>query len=911
VLKKCSGKPTTVLGGQDYRKLSFLFADYGTKEGELSRSAYNERPANMALASGTKLGPYEVLSPLGAGGMGEVYRARDTRLERVIAIKVLPESFAADAESLRRFEQEAKAVAALNHPNILSVHDIGQQNGIRYIVTELLDGQTLREKLNNGPLSSKRAIEYGLQIVQGLAAAHEKGIIHRDLKPANLFVNKDGRIKILDFGLAKQNPLAQASGDDATLALPDAQPTMPGLAMGTAGYMSPEQVRGAAVDHRTDIFSFGAVLYEMLCGRRAFKHDTAAETMTAILKEDPPEFAETEAPISAGVERIMRRCLEKSPDQRFQSAKDLGFALEALSGTSQTTARQPALVAARPKPWIAIATVAVIVATAGAYFAGTHKRVEPARFERVTFSRGYIKGARFAPDGQSVIYSAAWEGRPYEVFTTRIGGHNERSLELKNALVVGISTAGDLAVLTNVRRIRTTSWIHVGTLARAPANGGTAREILEAVWDADISRDGKQFAVVRKPAGLHQLEYPIGKVLFKTNGYISHPRISPDGAEVAFLEHPLFGDDRGYVALADASGGTRRLTAEASAVDGLAWSADGREIWYAATGSETQSAERTVHAVTRDGRTRRIFGLPGDVTVWDIAADGRLLFTHELISSAQFVASPANAPERNVTVLGHGVNGAVSSDGKTVAFTESGPGTPNDYLVFFRHLDGSAAVELGEGSIMGMTPDGKNVVALVPSQPTKLRILPTGAGETRTFDVAPVQVDDSVVSWMPGAREFVFLGHEGVAPPRAYRLSLEGGPARPLTNREGAQFWNRVSPDGKFVLQGASVGMEWGQNVIVDLATGSVRPAPLLEGEVPIDWDQDGKHIFVEQEGEESTTVFRVDAFTGRREVWKQIRPNDPAGTLSLAHFYVTPSGDAYAYNAERVLSSLYVYSQK
>ena len=863
----------------------------------------------MSLVAGTKLGPYEIQSSLGTGGMGEVYRARDTRLGREVALKVLPEFFSRDPDRLRRFEQEARAVAALNHPNILAIHDIGEQDGTPFLVSELLEGNSLRAEIEPGALSPRKATDYAVQIAHGLAAAHDKNIIHRDLKPENVFVTKEGRVKILDFGLAKLVPGAGANAESAGLT---SSPTESFVVMGTAGYMAPEQVRGSAVDSRTDIFAFGTVLYEMVSGRRAFRRETSAEIMTAILKEDPPELGEMTPPVSPGLERIVRRCLERSPAQRFQSAKDLAFALEALSGTSQTSARQPALATARPKRWAAVvATVAVIAVAIVAYFAGMRSRGEPARFERLTFQRGYIKGARFAPDGQNVIYSAAWEGRPYEVFTTRIGDHNARSLELKNAMVVGISAAGDVAVLTNVRRIRTTSWMHVGTLARAPANGGTARQILEAVWDADISRDGKQFAVVRKPAGPQQLEYPIGKVLFQTNGYISHPRISPDGKLVAFLEHPQFGDDRGYVAVADANAGTQRLTAEASAVDGLAWSQDGREIWYAATGSETHSQERTVHAVTLDGKTRKIFGVPGDVTVWDIAVDGRLLFTHEIIGSAQLVASPATAPERNVTVLGHGVDGAISSDGKTVAFTESGPGTPDDYLVFFRRLDGSPAVELGEGSTMGMTPDGKYVVALVPSQPTRLRILPTGAGEARTFDIAPVQVDYSLVSWMPGAREFVFLGHEGVAPPRAYRVSLDGGPASPLTNREGAQFWNRVSPDGKFVLQGASVGMEWGQNVIVDLGTGRVRPAPLQKGEAPIDWDQDGEHVFVAEEGDESATIFRVDVFTGRREVWKQIRPNDPAGTLSLSHFYVTPSGNTYAYNAERVLSALYVHSQK
>ncbi len=868
--------------------------------------------AQMALNPGTTLGPYEIMSPLGAGGMGEVYRATDTRLERVIAIKILPQAVAADAERLLRFEQEAKSVAALNHPNILSVHDIGEARGIRYIVTELLDGQTLREILANGPLPLRRTVEYGIQIAQGLAAAHEKGVVHRDLKPENLFVNKDGRVKILDFGLAKQNPqAARRPGDGAPLQFPNGVETAAGLALGTAGYMSPEQVRGEVVDHRSDIFSFGAVLYEMLSGRRAFKHDTAAETMTAVLKEDPPDFSQTETPIAAGIGRVMRRCMEKSPEQRFQSAKDLGFALEALGGAPHSTAGHPALAAARPRMGTLIAVAAVMAAALAAYLAGTRIGVEPARFERVTFQRGYIKGARFTPDGQNVIYSAAWEGRPYEVFTTRVGGHNARPLELKNALVVGASTAGDLAALINVRRIPTTSWIHVGTLARLSASGGTPREILEAVWDADISRDGKQFAVVRKPGGPQQLEYPIGNVLFKTSGYISHPRISPDGQVVAFLEHPLFGDDRGYVSITEPNGGARRLTAEASAVDGLAWSQDGRQLWFAAAGLDTQSAERTVHAVTLAGKARRIFGVPGDVTVWDIASDGRLLFTHENIGSAQMVASPADAPERNVTVLGHGVNGVVSSDGKSIAFTESGPGTPNDYLVFFRHLDGSAAVELGEGSIFGMTPDGKYVVAGVPSQPTRLRILPTGAGEPRTFDVAPVQLDHSSISWMPGARAFVFLGHSGTAMQRAYRFSLDGGAATPLTSREGAQSWNRVSPDGKFVLQGGSAGMDWAQSVIVDLATGATRAAPLQEGEAPIDWDQDGSHFFAVAESEDSATIFRIDAVTGSREVWRKIRPSDPAGTLSLSHFFVTPSGNAYAYNAVRVLSALYVYSPK
>src|SRR5215472_12572877 len=293
----------------------------------------------MTLAAGSKLGPFAIQAHLGAGGMGEVYRARDARLGRDVAIKVLPASFASDADRLRRFEQEARAVAALNHPNILAVHDIGAQDGTPYIVTELLEGRTLREQLDDGALPVRKALDYAEQISQGLAAAHGRGIIHRDLKPENVFCTKDGRVKILDFGLAKQalSPAAHAAATMSGETIPDAQ-TEPGQVMGTVGYMSPEQVRGAPADHRSDIFSLGAILYEMLSGKRAFKRDTAAETMTAILKEEPPELSGTNPSIAPGLDRIVHRCLEKEPAQRFQSASDLGYAIEALSGTTKSVA---------------------------------------------------------------------------------------------------------------------------------------------------------------------------------------------------------------------------------------------------------------------------------------------------------------------------------------------------------------------------------------------------------------------------------------------------------------------------------------------------------------------------------------------------------------------------------------------
>ena len=292
---------------------------------------------NQELIPNLKLTHYRIVSKIGAGGMGEVYRALDTRLDREVAIKVLPADFANDPDRLKRFEQEARATSALNHPNILTVYDIGTHEGAPFIVAELLDGEELRAQLEEGAIAPKKVIEYARQIADGLAAAHEKGIVHRDLKPENLFVTKDGRVKILDFGLAKLKPQKLTGGVDSEGETMKPL-TNPGVVMGTVGYMSPEQVRGETVDHRSDLFSFGLILFEMLCGERAFHRETMAETMTAILKEDPPELSETNAKISPALDKIVRRCLEKKPERRFHSAHDLGFALETLSSAGYARA---------------------------------------------------------------------------------------------------------------------------------------------------------------------------------------------------------------------------------------------------------------------------------------------------------------------------------------------------------------------------------------------------------------------------------------------------------------------------------------------------------------------------------------------------------------------------------------------
>ena len=289
----------------------------------------------MTLPAGSQLGPYEILAPLGAGGMGEVYRARDRKLDRDIAVKVLPQSVAQDPDTLARFEREAKAVAALSHPNILAIYDFGTHEGTAYAVMELLEGETLRGKLDSGPIAQRQAVDFALQVAKGLSAAHEKGIVHRDLKPDNVFVSKDGHVKILDFGLAKK--VEAVAPEEQTSAPTGPGHTEAGTVMGTMGYMSPEQVRGLPVDHRSDIFSFGTILYEMLSGRKAFKKDTASDTIAAILKEEPPELTQSGRSISPALDRIVRHCLEKDRDNRFQTAKDVAFALSEASSPTTTS----------------------------------------------------------------------------------------------------------------------------------------------------------------------------------------------------------------------------------------------------------------------------------------------------------------------------------------------------------------------------------------------------------------------------------------------------------------------------------------------------------------------------------------------------------------------------------------------
>jgi Tol biopolymer transport system component len=861
----------------------------------------------MPLTSGSRLGPYEILAPIGAGGMGEVYRARDPRLGREVAIKVLPATLSQDGDRLRRFEQEAKAAGVLNHPNVTAVYDIGSHDGAPYVVQELLEGETLRAILAGGRLSPRKAIDYGLQITHGLAAAHEKGIVHRDLKPENLFVTNDGRVKILDFGLAKLTQ-PEVRGDPTSLPTATAG-TEPGVVMGTLGYMSPEQVRGKPADARSDIFSFGAILYEMLAGQRAFRGDSAADTMSAILKEEPPDLSATNQNVSPGLERVVRHCLEKNPEQRFHSAHDVAFDLEALSGVSQprTAAVTPSLGRMRIPAWL----VAVLALVAGLAIGRTFWKATPpapVTFRRLTFQRGFITSARFAPDGQSVVYGARWDGRLRpQIFSTRIEGAGSIRLELPEAEVLSVSRAGEVLLLDRVRTPG--GFARAGILARAPISGGAARDLLEDVGDADWSPDGQAMAIIRAPGWRYRLDFPAGKTIYETAGWMSEARVSPGGDAVAFFDQPQIGDDRGDVAVIGRDGKKRSLSSGWESAKGIAWSPSGDEIWF--TASDTGGSHR-LWAVSLAGKRRAISAAPGDLELLDISKDGRVLLEHARLQTGVLALAAGEATEREISHLDWGRAPILSADGGTVVFTEEGEGGGPGYSIFLRKMDGSAPVRLGEGEGLALSPDGKWVLAaLVRSTPIELILLPTGAGEPRRVKTPGVIPDIQIPAcFTPDGRRIVFFARAPGRPSRLYVMDLEGGTAPRPVSPEGV-IGRVLSPDGSTL-----VGRNGDRLDFYPLDGGPSRPVPGQEpGDRAAQWSSDGRSLFVwprrlAETPSASTLVsrvFRIDLETGRRELFREFRPADASGMSGYGVSDMTPDGKSFVFTYQRSISDLYV----
>ncbi len=859
----------------------------------------------MSLTTGSRLGPYEILAPLGAGGMGEVYRARDSRLNRDVAIKVLPEKLAGDTVALARFEREAKAVAALSHPNILGIYDLGQDGGATYAVMELLTGETLRQQLEEGPLPQRKALEYALQVAQGLAAAHEKAIVHRDLKPENLFLTSDGRLKILDFGLAK---VAGAEPEN-TRSPTAAAATEPGTVMGTVGYMSPEQVRGRPVDQRSDIFSLGAILYEMLSGERAFRGDSAAETMAAIAQKDPPHLAEPSGRFPPSVERILRHCLEKRPEDRFDTAHDLAFAIETSMGASSSprAADEPAIRRGRVLPW-ALAAGVVAALGAGLLLGLRLRAPSHPQFRRITYQRGYIESARFSPDGQTVIYGSTRRDEPLRIYSTRLDSVESRALDLPaGATVLGVSRTGEMLLLLKCQHRG--YWIRSGTLARVALGGGTPREILEHVTEADISPDGKELAVVREIGKRQRLEFPAGKVILETSGWVSHPRISPDGERVAFLEHGVYGNDDGFVSVAARGGQPERVTGEWQGAQGLAWSSDGKEVWFTAgvEGAEASAngARYQLFAVRPGRKARLVYGPPATLRLHDISPSGAVLLSGEDYRGEIGGLLKGDAKERNLSTWSDESLSGLSGDGSAFAGIEqSAPGAGLEPFFYFRRASEAAPVRLGNGTGVGVSPDGRWVLSAVSSaHGHALTLFPTGPGDPRPLPIGKVEprpVSQEFARWSADGSKLLFPGSEPGRPARSWLLDLTGpGPPRAATP-EGcslavlspdAESVATVDPEGKMLMCSVSGG-----------APSEVRGA--LPGEIPIEWEAGGKALFV-WDRTWPARIVRLELDSGRRTVFRELA-TDTLGIL-YGNLLVTRDGQNYAYRIRRVLSELNV----
>ncbi len=853
----------------------------------------------MTLVAGSRLGPYEILGPIGAGGMGEVYRAKDPRLGRDVAVKVLPASFSQDADRLRRFEQEARAAGALNHPNITSVYDIGSADNAPYIVTELLEGETLRQRIAVGPIGPRKAIDYAVQIAKGLAAAHEKGIVHRDLKPENLFLTKDGRVKILDFGLAK---LKSERDDGGQTDMQTVSGTQPGVVLGTMGYMSPEQVRGKPADKRSDLFAFGTILYEMLSGQKAFRGDSAADTITAILTKEPPDLSQTNRDVHPGLDRIVRHCLEKNPEERFESARDVAFDLEALSGVS-TPAGAVAVRGERPgrRPSWALLVAAVIVGAAVAAVAAWTwgKRagyVPPPSFHQLTFQRGEVGGALFAPDGQTAVYSAAWEGKPFEVFINRPESPESRPFGLPGTEVLAISKSGEMAVSLNRRTPQ--PFIRTGRLARISIAGGAPRDVLDDVQWADWSPDGQSLAIVRDVGVKNRLEFPIGKVLYDTTGWVSHPRVSPKGDLVAFIDHSVLRDDGGSVAVVDLSGKKRTLSPVYATAQGLAWRPDGSEIWYTAAEG---GFNRAVHAVTLSGKERLVGRVPGISTIRDISKDGRVLMTNESDRLGILARGPGDEKERELSWLDFSLATDISADGKNLLLAESGEGGGAGYSAYLRKLDGSPAVRLGDGGAAALSSDGAWAISILhPASNPQIVLLPTSVGEPKVLSKEGLDVVEA--DFLPDGKRILFAATEPGHGMRLYLRDVAGGKPRAFTP-EGYSFYRgTVTPDSRFtVVRGPDRRM-----YLYSLEGGEPTGLPGLPTEdVPMRFAPDGRTLFVLDRGEVPSKVYRYDVASGRKELWRELVPADRAGLSSVTRAVVTPDGKAYAYSYLRVLSYL------
>jgi len=865
----------------------------------------------MSANAGQTLLHYRLVEQIGEGGMGVVWRATDTKLDREVAIKVLPAEMAANPQHLARLEREAKAIAAMSHPNILAVHDFGTDEGTSFVVTELLEGETLRERLTHGAVGPRKATEFGRQIARGLASAHDKGIVHRDIKPENLFVTNDGRVKILDFGLATDKDVsgqANRGGDPAGATRTSL--TAPGTVLGTVDYMSPEQVRGEPADPRSDIFSLGSVLYEMISGARPFHRDTTAETMTAILKEEPPELTSASGDVSPALSTITRRCLEKHTGERFHSAHDLAFSLEALSSatvSSGATAALAGVATPRRRPGMAAVLGMLVIgvalgAGATALLRPQPEPAEPPSFRQLSSRRGTIANARFVPGGESAVYSAAWEGEPLRIYPTTWNSRTSDALGIGDADLMSVSSTGELALSLDRRNL--IGWEMVGTLAVAHPGGSAPRRVLENVHVADWSPDGKTLAAAHEFDGVVRLEYPIGTVLYESDGWISEVRVHPDGERVLIADNPGRGDNRAVIKIVHGDGRVETVCDGGSW--GAVWAPDGESVWFSNGGQ--------VSAVRPGGERRRVLEQSSTLQLLDVDARGRVLAATSMIRREMIVRGRGAGADVDLSWLDWTTPRMLSDDGRTVLFEEGNAGSSEGYAIYLRDTAGGAPLPLGDGGAIALSPDGRWVAALKRpfDDDRELFLLPTGPGVPRKVDVGDLRLIVRPGCWIAGADKggadkLIFTARRAGGPLRVHVLALTDGALPEAVTPADLALQPHptvVSHDGERIMVKPTdaPAVEFGLDGAGPHAVPGLEPTDL-----PLRYGTDDKHLFVRSSSTVPATIVRVDLATGRRTRWRELTPLDATGVFAVDRTMISADGEVYLYSNRRVTSQLVI----
>jgi serine/threonine protein kinase len=798
-----------------------------------------------------------------------------------------------------RFEQEARALGALNHPNIVAVYEAGQEDGRAYLISELVDGDSLRAILDRGRPPLRKVLEMAVQIAEAMAAAHAVGIVHRDLKPENIMLTRGGIVKVLDFGLAKQTVTAA----DATAAI---TVTQPGTVMGTVGYMSPEQVRGEAADHRSDIFSFGALLYEMLSGKRAFQAASSVETMNAILREEPAGIEIDLAGVPVALATIVRRCLEKRPDQRFQSAADLAFALRAvrLSGASGVQAAVgPRTAPSRSRlGMISVAVIGGILLLAAGFFAGTRAfRRDPPRFQRITFRHGLVTNARFTADPHNVIYSANWDGKPSRVFLATPGNPESRDLDLpEGSTLASVSSKNELAILTGPYTVE-----GAGTLSRVSIFGGQMRPWLENIRWAEWSPDGSSLAIERVEKGQYRLEYPVGKTLAGPNPipFLAF-HISPDGTRLAYA---YYYSGRVAISIAGQSGKAQFLGAVSGQTSEqadpmLAWSPDGKEIWFR---SFDLSEWGTIYAMNLKGQRRVVTHIPSDVTLYDIGRDGTVLLRTDTRQVGILGKAKGDQAERDLSIMNASNLEGISEDGTAIAANVVGEAGGPIGSVYLRKTDGSPAVRLASGRAWVFSPDGKWISGYSSRNglDRQVKLFPTGAGEERLIAIGEL-APANVVGWLPGDQQYLVEGMRPGKKLQCFAWDASTNRLRAICPEGIDDYLLLVSPDRQWVLGRAPDR----QTYAYPVAGGKPQAVEglSLHDEI-VGWRADNRSVFITTHHDTNRTlpVAALDIASGKRTPVMEIRPARPVD--EVFNLQITPDGQAYAYNFRVKVSDLYV----